>query len=99
MSFQMRIGFDEFSKAESLVILDDHPAHALHPRDIIRTPFAKLGGRRVASCQSLDDCIGGDLSAAERKQYAGGIKRIEEPKRIADEDPAVAGALFGPVAV
>src|ERR1700722_4371468 len=95
----VRIAFDESAKAESLVVFNDHSTHAIHALSEVRTPFAKLGGRRVILGKALCNRVGGELSRLESQQDARRVERIEEAECVADQNPTVAGRLFGVIGV
>ena len=89
---QVGVVLDEVSEAEAVVVLADQAAHAVDALVEVVAPRAELGGAGVALLQAVDDRIGGELAGLEREQHARRIERIEEPERIADQHPAVAGA-------
>src|SRR5438132_10411678 len=93
MSYEMREAADESADAYAFVVFADEPAHAVHALDEPRPPLAELGGRGVALRQTLDHGIGRQRTGLEREQHPGGVQRIEEPKRVAHQHPAVAGDL------
>src|SRR5690606_22903792 len=43
--------------------------------------------------------VGRTLAGLQRQQDAGGVERVEEAEGVADEHPAVAGALLRPVRI
>src|SRR5262249_25681658 len=95
----MRECADELAEAKAVVVLADKPAHSVHTAIEHVAPLAELGRGDVALGQSFRDGVGGQLTRLQGQQYAGGIQRIEKPKRVADQYPAVASDLLGTVRV
>src|SRR4051812_25623029 len=56
----------------------------------IRHPFSELLPGRIARAQAFDDRVGGELPALQCEPHAGGVNRIDEAPRIADENPSIA---------
>ena len=98
-ALQVRVVLHDVAEAESVVVLAHQPPHAIHALVEQRAPLAELRGGRVARRQPFDDRVGGLLAGSKRQQHAGGIQRVEEAERVADEHPAVAGDLLRPVRI
>src|SRR5262245_21372505 len=90
---------DEPAEAEPVVELADQPAHPVHPAAKRVLPLAELGGRGVTPIEPLANGVRGHRRAGERQEYAGRVEWVEEPERVAAQDPAVAGRLARPVRI
>ena len=90
---QIGVVANEVAEAEPVVVLAHEPAHPVDALIEPVAPRAKLRGDGVALRQSLVNRVGGQFARSQREQHAGGIQRIEEAERVADQHPAVAGAL------
>src|SRR5262245_14996700 len=95
----MRKALDEPTKAEAVVVGTDQPPHSLHSLNKPRLPTAELLSRGVSFFEAVAHGVGCHLSRAEREQHARRVEWVEEPKRIADEDPAIAGRSLGPIGI
>lgn len=95
---RFRVMAHEVSEGEAVGVEGiDELAHGLHSAIELFAPSAECRGAEVARGERGVNGVGGAFSGVEREEDAGGIDGVEETEGVADEDPAVAGALSGGV--
>src|SRR4051812_27595189 len=85
----MRIGFDELTETEAVVVFADEPAHPIDTFIEHLSPAPKLSRRRIALGNSIGNRIGGQFAGLQSEQNSGGIERIKETEGISDQYPAI----------
>ena len=99
VALAVRVLADECAEAEPIVVLAHQPPHPVH------SPLKS--GPHLPSCAAETSPFASPSAMAsaaiaprcQRQQHAGRVERVEEPVRVADQHPAVAGALLRAVTV